>query len=130
MVCLFFSFDDDLGLENLFPFLLDFDFALFFALFRFFSQIFVFLTSFKFLWCSRLHRLWSLLNNMNKPSFAFFLFFHLWQFDHMPINPIFRRSQNTKLFFKAFGHGVRGKKGMIHNILQFDSVIGIVLENS
>ena len=117
MICLFFCFDDDLGFEYLFPFLFNFDFAFFSALFRLFSQIFVFLTNFRFLWCSRLHRLWSLLNNMNKSSFALFLFFHLWQFIHMPINPIFRRSQNTKLFFKTFRHGVGGKKGMFHNIL-------------
>ena len=130
MICLFFCFDDYLGFENLFSFLFDFDFAPFSTFFRLFSQIFVFLTNFRFLWCSRLHRLWSLLNNMNKSSFALFLFFHLWQFIHMPINPIFRRSQNTKLFFKTFGHGVWSKKGMFHNILQFDSVIGIVLENS
>ena len=130
MVGVLLGLDDYLCLENIFPFLLDFDFALFSALLWLFSEVFVFLTSFRFLWCNRFHRLRSLLNKIDKPSFALFLFFDLRQFGHMFINPNFRRSQKTKLFFKAFRHGVGGKKGMLHNILQFDSVIGIVLENS
>ena len=75
MVGFLLSLDDYLGIENIFPFLLDF--ALFSALFWLFSEVFVFLASFRFLWCNRFHRLRSFLNKIDKPSFAFFLFFHL-----------------------------------------------------